>query len=726
MSITRRSFIKGSAVAAGALGLSLTGLDFKGWAAKAQESEVKVKPSLCNTCSSHCGMWIHVKNDRPWKVTGHEDNMRSQGKLCARAHAGLYWIYDSDRIKQPLKRVGEEEFESISWEQAISEIAEKLNDILEESGPEAAAYGHNPRETGVFYGNRLMHALGISTVCTHNASCNTARTLGFNHTMGGVPHADLSNSNYVVLIGRNLGGGIRTSELIEFTEGVKEGAKVVCVDPRQNDSAKIADEWIPIRPGTDLALVLAMCQVIVEEDLYDKEFIDNYTLDFDKFAETLPQYTPEWAAEITDIEADKIRSLARELAENKPNCLVHPSWKGAFGSNYENSTETARAVAYINALLGNVNQPGGLFFSYNSPEIGSLDTLDPEEPQTPRTDGVGVEGEFPLATSHGLPHVIAEKAAEGIVKSIFIRHHNPVRNFPDYEHMVAGYKNLDLLVVFETHMSETAILADYILPECSFAEREEVVEARGGADRGSVSIRTEAVPKVHPETKSFDEIIVLLAEELGIEEYFDFTLDEVNKARLEPLDISLAELKEKGSISMELPEPSNEVEFSTDSGKFEFYSEDFARYGFSGIAGWKEPAVGYKTANNEFKVIHGKQAYHSQTVSANIPQLAQITKDYDSNRIWMNRAKAEELGINDGDKIKLTSPIATKEVKVKVTERVHPDTLYMPAGYGNKTPYYETAQKIDSLNPNDLTPYQTESIAGHAMMQEVIVKAEKA
>ena len=721
MLITRRQFLKGAAAISAlfATGCATRALDFDEWARGQEAAGIVLKPSFCNTCSSHCGMWIHVKNGRAWKVTGHEVHNRSVGRLCARAHAGLAWVYDPGRVRTPLKRTGAQTFTPITWEQAAEEIGAKLRATVAAGQSRGIFWGHNPRQSGVFYGTRFMHALNSRTVVTHNAACNTAITCGFANTLGRTPTSDLRRSNYLMLIGRNYGEGIRTSQATHFSEALaREGAKVVCVDPRMSASAALADEWIPIRPGTDLAFVLAMCHVVIREDLYDKEFIAEHAEGFDRFLETIDQYTPEWAAAISDIDAATIRRLARELAANRPSCLVDPSWKGAFGANYANCTETVRAVAYLNALMGSVGRPGGLSIgSSMSPGFGALDTAmhpAPTMPTTPRLDGAGAGEEFPLAPiPQGLPHNIAKRALAGEVRVGFIRHFNPVRNFPDFEHMRRGFESMDMLVVLETHMTETALCADYILPECSFAEREEVIENHGN----SIAIRTIAVEKVYPETKSLDEIIPLLADRAGVGQFFNFTLDELNRARLAPLGITLEEMRAQGTINV--PTTPNSML------PVRFFNEAFVQNGFNGVAGWLEPATGFRVTGNQFRILNVKQGYHSHTATANIPQLGQITLDYNTQRVWMNTSRAAALGIADNDWIELTSSLGTVRGQVMVTERIHPDAIAVPGGYGNRTPYFELSAQIGGVSPNDLVPFQMEAISGHAMLQEVLATVRR-
>lgn len=746
MKLTRRRFLQGTAATAAILAASGCGnevidevlddvlddilddvLDFEDWKEEQEQAEIKKAGSFCNACSSHCGLWIHVKNDRVWKVTGHEDHNRSQGKLCARAHGHLSWVYDPGRVKTPLKKV-DGSFEPISWDQAVTEIGDKVKEVVADGDNQKIFWGHNPRQTGVFYGTRFMTSLNSRTVVTHNAACNTAIAAGFRDTIGRVPTSDLNNTRYMMLIGRNYGEGIRTSQATQFGRAVANpDVKIVCVDPRLSTSAAIADEWVPIRPGTDMAFILGMCHVLVTEELYDKDFIEEYAEGFDEFVATIGQNTPEWAEGITTIPAETIKRLAREMAAAAPACFVDPSWKGAFGANYANCTDTVRTVSYINALLGSIGQSGGLGIgSSMETGFGSLDSdIHPEpsltEDAPPRLDGAGggsnFNMEFPFApTPQGLPHNLAKKAIEdpSAVRVGFIRHFNPVRNFPDYEHMKKGFEAFETLVVMETHMTETALCADYILPETSFAEREEVIEQHGN----TIAMRTVAIDKVYPETKPLDEIVPLLAEASGVGEYFNFTLEQLNKARLEPLGISLEEMRENGSMRVPMtPNNMNPVVF---------HHQGYADNGFNGVAQWTEPDSGITAGTDKFRVLNIKQGYHSHSATANVPQLGQIAIDYQSNRPWLNATKAAELGISDNDEVEIISDLGTYKTRIKVTEKVHPDAIVMPGGYGNKTPYFEFSKKVGGINPNDLVPFQMEPISGHAMLQEAFVRVAKA
>lgn len=719
--ISRRSFIKTSLVAGTVLS---TGpwLSFEEWIEASEHAEIQIKSSLCNACTSRCGIFVHVKNGRLWKVSGNPDHPRNRGSICARAHGYTETVYSPDRLTQPLKRVGEE-FVPVTWDEAYKEIASKLKKILADYGPESVFYMQNPKESGKFYGFRFMDTLGVATRCSHHATCSASRDSAFKFTLGGVPSADVSASKYLVFVGRSYADGIRPSSMLSLLSAKEKGAKIIVIDPRYNSTAPLADKWLPIRPGTDLAMLLAIAHILIKEQLYDEEFVYQNGVGFDEFAAAMAEYTPEWAAEITGLSAEDIIEIAQGLGKNKPKALIEPSWKGAFGCNYENSTETGRMVALINGMLGNIGRFGGLLFGKKA-ELGKLDPEkhpEPEKAKGPRLDGAGKENPL-MMTSKGAPQLVMKKAKEGKAKAGFINHFNPVRNFPDPQHMTDGFKKLDLLVVTDIVMSETALLADYILPEPSFLERTEMVERLAGKNP-TLCIRSKAIDIIHPDTRTFPQQVTELAQEMGLGQYFNFTVEDLNRVSLAPLGISYEELLEKGAISIDDPLVEGFPKLKTESGKVEFASEAFRRAGYSAVPKWMAPAKSPR--EGEFRLIHGKQAIHSHTSTVNAPYLAQISIDYDLDRLWINGSKAEEMSLKNGDWVVMESSIATGRIQVKVTERVHPEAVYIPSHYGSYSEKLTTASKVRGLSMNDFIEYQVQAMSGSANMMEVVVKIRK-
>jgi thiosulfate reductase / polysulfide reductase chain A len=723
--ISRRSFIKASAATA-ALASAGTA-SFQEWSnqyVKASEKvDIKEIASTCNGCSSKCGIIGYTKNGRLWKLTGHPDHPYSKGKICARGHGYATVVYSKDRLTQPLKRVGEDKFEPISWEQAYKEIAEKLNKIIKENGPGAIALTEDPRATGKFYSPRFINALGSPNYYTHHVVCSNARDAGFLHTLGVTSTSpDISSAKYIMFIGRSYGDGIRPSSVQSLAEAKDNGAKIVIVDPRLNNTGNLATEWLAIRPGMDLALVLAMSHVLIKENLHDVEFLKNYSIGFDEYAKELENYTPEWAEKLTGINADVITRIAIDMGKAKPKALIEQSWRGAFGCNYENSTETGRAVALFNAMLGNIQQKGGSVLG-GKPHLGKLDEAKYPSPTKPEFKKAGV-AEFPLAyEEQGVATIVAKQAMEGKMKAAIYYHSNAALGYGNPKYMKEALSKMELVVSIDVQMSETALLSHYVLPDVTYIERDEVIESLSGKTPG-IALRQQIVEKVHPKTKPIHEIYSELAEACGVGQYFNFSLDELNEIMLAPTGIPYSELRKRGTIMF--PEQTVVLgvmpELKTPSKKVEFYSEKYKQAGFSPIVKWVEPKVSPK--EDSFRLITGKQAIHSHTQTANVPILMQITKDYDLERIWMNPARAKALGIKDGDLVEVKSSEATSEVRVKVTEKIHPEAIFVPSHYGITSRYLETAKGV-GFGFMEHVPFGFEAWSGHGNIHEVIVKVRK-
>ncbi len=723
--ITRRKFLKGTAVGLGALGLSVQLLDFKSWARLSSEAPVTRIPTFCNGCGNRCAIFAHVKNNRIWKVEGNPEANGNQGFICPKGHGYIHDLYSPDRIRGPLKRV-DGRFQPISWEQAYKEIAQKINLTLMDNGPESIFWINYPQSNQA-YALRLMHSLGSPHYFTHGSTCYTARNAGWNYTVGKLPSNDLANSRYIMIIGRNPAGGIDLGQMVDITKAKSKGAKLVVVDPRHSETAILADEWLPIKPGTDLALLLAMINVMVKEGLYDREFVQKKTVGFEQLDDEIVNYPPEWAEKVCEIPAQTIVRITREMAQEKPKVLIHRGYHGAFGSQYLNSFQTVRALAIANSLLGNVNREGGIYFA-QSAELGELQPKHPvpEGPKVPKADGTGMPGRYPLGSyGDGIAHAIPELALRGQLKCGFVYHHNPLRTNPNPKRVLAGYKKLDLLVVIDTVLSETASIAHYVLPESFYLERDEAIDTKHSGKRAQVSIQQKVLEPMF-DSRPGTRIIIELAHHLGIGRYFEFNLEEANQLRLKPLGGSLADLKEKGVLFVGEPWKEGFDKLDTPSGKVEIYSSTLEKLGFPPIPRWEEPLVSPDPKDpHSFRLLHGKQAFHTHAMTANQPYLMQISRRYDLIRLWMNRRRGEQLGLNDGSLVQIKSLVGEGKIRVKLTEGVHPSCVWLPSGYGVFSKYLGTAYDI-GLSYNDFLPTLFDPTVGHAMSSEIIVQVKKA
>jgi thiosulfate reductase/polysulfide reductase chain A len=290
--------------------------------------------------------------------------------------------------------------------------------------------------------------------------------------------------------------------------------------------------------------------------------------------------------------------------------------------------------------------------------------------------------------------------------------------------MEEGYKKLDLLVVCDIKWSETAMIAHYVLPECSPQERSDLPAILASAGRPAVTMRYQAVDIIHPHTKPLDIIITELSAAMGLEKYFNFTREELVSAMLKPLGITDEELRQKGTISF--PSTFEKVpKFDTPSKKVELYCKAFADNGYDPVPKWIPPLSKAEQTGDNFVLVTGKQGFMSHTTTAGDPYLLEIAKRYSLERVWINADRARRLGIKDGDLVEISSPKATRKLKAKVTERIHPEAAFIPLGYGRYSPWMAVGKDF-GVSPNDFAPFRVEDIAGHAVMQDVLLKIRKA
>ena len=723
--LTRRGFL---AAGAGVTALAATGgfLSFGEWkeAHAADSSSTKAVHSLCNSCSSKCGFTAYVKEDGTFtEMVGDKDHPYCDGTLCARGYGYASIAYSPDRLTDPLKKNDAGEFEAISWDQAYSEIAEKVKAIIDSDGPEALVMIQDPRPSGSYYTKRFMNALGSANVYTHGVSCNMSKNSGMTQAIGAADFtADVANANMVMFLGRSYADGIRPSSLHALRDARKNGVRIVMVDPRLNASSRYADEWVPIRPGTDLALILAMANVLIKAGHYDKEYVENYTVGFDDWKDRVKEYTPEWASEITGIPAETIERLAEEMWEAAPKACIEQGWRAAFGCAHQNSGETARALCLFNTLLGCWGLEGGAYFPASA-SAGKLEDPKFAAPPVPEAKIIG-QAEYPVSSGGmGVSTFALSVIPEGRVKGVFFYQSNCVAGYSNPAQLAEFVQQADLSVAIDVQLTETCQACQYVLPDTSYLERLEIPEFVGGKVP-VVSLRDRVLEKVHPNTKPVDEIFAELGEACGVGEYFQFTVDELADAQLKTVGLSLEKLQEEGThlFTDKKLKFALRTTWGTADKKVHFTSEACEKAGFPASPGWLEPKV--MPGEGEFRLVGGKQAIHTHTQTANIEPLMAITKKYGLERIWMNADVAASMGIEDGDEVELSSETHTGRTRVKVTQRIEPTSIYLPSHYGCSVPEQRTAYNV-GLRQMDFVPFHIEPGYGGTMSQETIVTVKK-
>jgi thiosulfate reductase/polysulfide reductase chain A len=676
-------------------------------------------PSMCEMCVWRCGLLAKVKDRRVVKLEGNPEHPHSRGNLCPRGQSGLMNTYDPDRVLTPLIRVGERGqglFRKASWEEALDLTASQMMGIKNTYGPEAMIFSSTHNLSQVQFEN-LLYAFGSPNYGTQRSLCFNAMITAFLLTYGiEEPARNYDQVEFILMVGRNLMEAISTSETSQLSQALDRGAKLVYLDPRYTKTASKAAEWIPIRPGTDSAFLLAMIHVIVTNQLADCEFVKQYVVGCDDIQEAMSSYTPQWAEQITGVPAADIERIAREYAAAKHNALAHPGWRT---SNFTNSFQTERAIAALNALSGNVFTPGGCLSADVTAEDTGLGTI--PQPAYPRSSALRLDGtpwKYPLVP---LKLGVFQELRDAILTGQpyqahgwFISRQNPILSLPDRSKTLQAFNKMDFIVTVDIIMNDTAWFSDVVLPEASYLERYDPLLSI----EGRAYLRQPAV-EAQGEAKSALWIYKQLGERLGLGDYFQYADEEdYIRQQLLPLNTSLEETKAKGYADLPSTKKSDEYVFNTSSGKIEIYSDTLAKAGFSPWPTWEAPPM---PAEDEFYLLTGKVAQQTQFGSQNNQLLHKYS---DEPRLWMNTKTAADLNLKDGDWVEVTSKVGKVHVILWATEAIRPDCVYLTPGYGHLSKGLTTAYGIGASD-SVLHETFTDPISGSQALTQTFVKVKK-
>ncbi len=730
--VSRRTLLQvaasGTAVAAVPVGVRELANPPAAAAAETAGTE-RVVTSVCEMCTVRCPILVRVRDGKVFRIEGNPKEKATKGAICARGNAGVSLLEDKDRVRTPLIRVGERgegKFRKASWEEAYKYVADRLKAIR----PEELGVARRPSAGDTFL-LPFAKAFGTPNIFTHESTCPLTRNVAMEVTLGTASVAtDYSKVDYLISFGRNHMETISVPQAQGILGALARGARVVYLDPRRTPTSTAATTWLQPRPGTDLAFVLAMLQVLVAEKLYDQDFVKQYTEGFDRLAEAVADYTPEWAAKMTGIPATTIRDIGRDFGAARPRAVADFGW---FTAGYLNDFQLRRAILALNALVGNLEVPGGIFLvkglkKYGT-ELGSWKKPTFPKVTAERVDGAGVHGRFPLVpTNDGMIQALPESVLTGKpypLKAFIAHRFDPLAAVPDQPRMIEALKKLDLLVSVDVYMNDIGSYADVILPECTYLERTDpVIEASGLAPK--IRLRQEAVPPqgdARPSWRIYKE----LAEACGLGAFFAYKdIDEVVAAQLAPLGLTAAELAKSGQWAppdakptyLRKDNPAAPIKLKTASGKIELASEELAKLGFEPVLRYEAPPAPPK---GTFQMIQGKSAVHTNSATQNIPWLYELRPE---NELWIHPVPAARLGIKDGDGVAVRIGKLEQRGKAKVTADILEGTVFTYHGWGRISPGL-TRVKGKGIGLNALIPVITDPITGSLVMRETFVEVVK-
>ncbi len=660
--------------------------------------EEKILTTCTIDCGGRCPLDVEVKDGVIQKIKAHIDGEIPPLHGCVRGYSHHHKAYAPDRLKYPLKRVGERgrgRYRRISWDEALDEVAAEMLRVKEQYGPNSifeAAYNggngcvaHLTDWGGALY--RLLNHFGGCTrfgTYTSQEGARWASSFMYGITDGNDSNsaADLINSNLIILWGHNpsetrFGSGT----MYHFQEAKKKGVRIVVIDPCKTMTiSALKAEWIPIRPSTDTAMLVAMAYVLISEDLYDKDFVDRLVFGFDKYRryvlgeqDGVPK-TPEWAAAITGVPAGTITQLARDYVGLKPAALI----QGWAPGRTTNGSQYHRAAIALQAISGNIGLKGGGGSCEGLELIGMKHPVvaAAQKGSKLRQGGPGVE----ITNGTWAQAVLRGKAGgyPSDIKMIYVMGHNILVQRQNTIRGVKAFKKVQFVVCHEHFLTPTARYSDILLPATTNLERNDVAFPWG---KGSYAIYANKIIDPLWDTKSDLDIINMLAKKLGVTEYKQQTEEELLIEFFEGSVLNefttYEELKEQGLVRWDPEEPKiafeEEVEdsenhpFPTPSGKIEIFSQKLENFDFdtadhSGVTPkYKHlPMIPTYMENEDLPTSprakkyplqlitpHSRYRVHSQFV--NIPRVAKS----DNQGIWMSPAEAERRNIKNGDLIKI-------------------------------------------------------------------------
>lgn len=664
----------------------------------------------------HCGINAHIENGKIMRISGLDSHPQNRGRVCPKGLAAIDTVYHEERLLKPLKKKPDGSFKEISLNQAMEEIALNLHKISEKYGARSLgcwhgeALGFAQQEK---YVRRFTHAFGTPNFFSGDSLCWASRYMAYKLVQGyWNPCPDFKNADLILLWGANPPVSHPTF-MGPITEGRKRGAKLIVIDPRRSTAATQADIHLQLLPGSDGALAWGLIRFLVNSKSHDSEFVENYSTGFDDLAAYAQKFAPDFVAEKTGLKTKDIIDCCRIIIKSLPRVT---NYVGVSLEHQDNGLNNVRAIACLGGLCGAVDIKGGDLW----PEgMGERDLNLYDELSLLDQKPVGAD-KFPVLydlvkdchTMTGIDYILGK--GEYPLRAMIVTGGNPVCTNPNSNKVAQAFSSLDLLVVRDLFVTETAKLAHYILPAASFLERSEL-HLFSHLQWVSLSRKVLEIPEVIDEYSFWHD----LAAKLGFgDRYFPWETEmEVNRWLLEPTGVTLAELQKQPQGCRYKPIDYRKFRkrpFSTPSRMFEFCSEYLKNHGFPGLPEFIEPLY-LRDRSQDFPLILISGARKMVLLHSRFHNIPRFRSLHPRAEIEIHPEDAGRIGLSNEKQVRVVSEVGWMTAWARIVKEtdIVPGVIQITHGWE------------DECNVNRITfDHVNDPISGFPQLKSIPVRIE--
>ena len=696
-----------------------------------QHQQSKIIRTSCRFCYNNCGMLVHMKAGIPVSVEGDPANPMNKGKLCQKGYAALELLNHPDRLKHPLQRKGkrgENNWERITWDQALETVANRLNQVSAVHGKEAVVIlrGASKGLSDDFMA-RFLNVFGSPNIASPAPYCFVPMVNASRLTYGFYAYPDYDFPPKCIIVwGTNL-EGTHFMDCDPIMEAKHQGAKLIVIDPIENTITEAADLWIRLRPGTDLALALGMIHVIITENWYDRQFVETWTVGFDALRQHIQAYPPDKVEEITWVPKEQIRWAAQMYAQTRPGCIP---WGNGIETTL-NGFQAARAIAILRSITGNLGIPGGDVYC-SAP--GKLRRGTPEFvcqgniPPAVRANRISIKDNLIPLAYYALPQRVMRAILDDDpypVRAAYVQGANPLTHYTNARETYAALDKLDFLVVADIFMTATALLADIVLPVATYLEFDSV-EQPWTYPIASVQQKVGQVGESWSDGKILNE----LTKKLGLHEFAWADMHEPLNRILQTAGITFEEFRKIGYlVGRKVYRHYEKDGFGTPSKKVQLYSNQLAEWGFDALPKYIEPPetpLSEPQSAIEFPFIltSRKESVFRHSMGRQIPSLRETKPD---PIVKIHSQAAKKLHITEGEWVTISTRRGSIRQRAHLVDWIDPRVVEVDYACwfpqkGPSTLYGWDESNINVLLDNK-PPHNREM--GSPSMRGVFCKIEK-